>query len=79
MTERDEEYLQTSFVSAADYTEYVQWIKSNSVYAFDATATYGDTLMTLSTCNRTVYANGRHAIYAKMTDIRDLMEENANE
>ena len=47
-----------------DFNEYVSTCKELSLYKIDATAQYGDKLITLSTCEYS-QANGRLVIVAK--------------
>lgn len=50
--------------SGADYNEYVNNVKQASLYDTGNTATFGDQLLTLSTCDYEV-KNGRFAVVAK--------------
>ncbi len=51
--------------NAAEFDEYVATCKTLSMYDIEATATYGDKLITLSTCEYT-QDNGRFVVVAKL-------------
>lgn len=56
------------FADAADasaFDEYVTTCKELSLYDIEATASYGDKLITLSTCDKTALENGRLVVVAK--------------
>ena len=57
-------YKYTTIQSEEEFQEYVSNIKKMSIYEIPTTAAYGDTLLTLSTCDEWT-ENGRIAIVAK--------------
>lgn len=65
----DSAFYYHEFVDAAspeDFDEYVSTCKAHSLYDTGVTASYGDTLLTLSTCDYT-RTNGRMVVVAKRT------------
>ena len=56
-------------VDEADFNQFINAIKSLAYYETGVTAHYGDKLITLSTCEYTIYENGeavgRHVVVAK--------------
>jgi sortase B len=62
-----EHYKYYKFYNAADedeFNEFVNYAKSNTPYAISETASYGDKLITLSTCAYHT-TNGRYVVVAK--------------
>jgi sortase B len=62
-----EHYKYYKFYNAADkdeFNEFVNYAKSNTPYAISETASYGDKLITLSTCSYHT-TNGRYVVVAK--------------
>ncbi|MBQ7091003.1 MAG: class B sortase [Clostridia bacterium] len=57
-------YQFTDATDAAEFEAYVEECKKRSLYEIEATAAYGDELLTLSTCEYT-NENGRIAVIAK--------------
>ena len=55
------------FADAAEFSEYIANAKAMAPYDTGVTATYGDKLLTLSTCEYT-YENGRCVLLAKKID-----------
>ncbi len=63
----DDEYKYYKFYNAKneeEYNEYIDFIKENSLYKIDESASYPDELITLSTCDYT-QTNGRLVIVGK--------------
>ncbi len=52
----------------SDFNEYINNMKKNAYYNIDATAKYGDQLITLCTCDTRLVTNGRLLIIAKKID-----------
>ena len=59
----------------AEYNDFVQNAKKASLYKIDATASYGDQLMTLSTCEYS-QEDGRFAVVARKIKKEDATNEN---
>ena len=62
----------------AEFNDYVQNAKKASLYKIDATASYGDKLMTLSTCEYS-QTDGRLAVVAKKIKKEEPKQENSVE
>ena len=59
-------YRYTDFTTESEFDSFIQQVQSNTLYDTGATATYGDTFITLSTCAYHV-TNGRFVIVARRT------------
>ena len=57
-------YRDSDFESDAQFAHTVNELAKNSKYDVDTTIQEGDKVITLSTCNRTDYSNGRFVIQA---------------
>lgn len=69
-----EGFRYNAFVDAAtaeEFDEYVATCKKLSLYKIEATAVYGDKLITLSTCEYT-QENGRFVVVAKLIDTEQI-------
>lgn len=63
-----------NFEGEEDFYEYVNEVKRRTVRLTDVDVTYGDQLLTLSTCNST-FSQGRLVVFARLLrDGEDLME-----
>lgn len=63
-----------NFDGEEDFYDYVNEVKRRSVRLTDVDVTYGDQLLTLSTCNST-FSQGRLVLFARLVrDGEDLME-----
>ncbi len=60
------EYLKTNFSTGNSFNEFVNEIKSKSIYDFNQDLTYGDKILTLSTCIGYTSSNQRLVIHAKL-------------
>jgi len=63
-TTTDDYYIQTSFVNKDNYFEFMQGLQKKSIYKSDMELKAEDTVLTLSTCHRYDYDNGRFVIHA---------------
>ena len=57
--------------SPEEFDEYIRQCKNLSLYRIEATAKYGDKLITLSTCEYT-QVNGRFVVVAKLIETEDM-------
>lgn len=60
-------YQYTNLRDPAVFNEYVKQVKNSAIYDTGISATYGETLLTLSTCNYHT-ENGRFVVVAKKVD-----------
>ena len=54
-------YLTTSFISDSSYDNFLNILKSRSIYNFNATVNSNDIILTLSTCYNNEYKTVLHA------------------
>ena len=52
-------YLKQDFLSEDDFYQWLELMKSNSFYSSDIDINFDDELLTLSTCDKRFYSNGR--------------------
>ena len=68
LSEEDVSFKYYQFIDALseyEFNSYMEEMKSWSFYDTGVTATYGDELLTLSTCDKSVTENGRFVVVAK--------------
>ena len=64
-TTTDNYYIQTGFVNDDNYLEFIKGLQKNSMYAADTELTSDDVILTLSTCHKYDYENGRLVVHAE--------------
>lgn len=65
-TEYTTDYLTTKFLNKNEFESFVKMIQKKSIYNFKENLTYGDKILTLSTCTGLSSANKRLVIHAKL-------------
>ena len=68
LSEEDVSFKYYQFIDALseyEFNSYMAEMKSWSFYDTGVTATFGDELLTLSTCDKSVTENGRFVVVAK--------------
>lgn len=58
-------YLKQDFLSEDDFYQWLELMKSNSFYSSDIDINFDDELLTLSTCDKRFYSNGRFVVIFK--------------
>ncbi|NMD72714.1 class B sortase [Bacillus sp. DNRA2] len=66
-TDKDTDWLKTSFTTAEEFTKYIQIVRARSLIKVPAEVVYEDTLLTLSTCTN-VDEDERIIIHAKLIE-----------
>ncbi|MBE7064268.1 MAG: class B sortase [Ruminococcaceae bacterium] len=64
-TTTDNYYIQTGFVNDDNYLEFIKGLQKSSMYAADTELTSDDVILTLSTCHKYDYDNGRLVVHAE--------------
>ena len=63
-TTTDNYYIQTNFVNKTNYLEFIKGLQQDSIHQSDVVLTEDTPILTLSTCHKYDYANGRFVIHA---------------
>lgn len=58
-------YLRQNFSNEDDFNQWLDTIRANAFYSSDINITYDDDLLTLSTCDKRFYKNGRYVVIFK--------------
>ncbi len=63
-TTTDNYYIQTSFINQENYYEFITGLQKNSIHKNDVILDSSSTVLTLSTCHKYDYDNGRFVVHA---------------
>lgn len=63
-TTTDNYYIQTDFINKDNYFEFIKGLQSASIHKSDVVLTEDTSIMTLSTCHKYDYENGRLVVHA---------------